>query len=174
MAELAGRRGEPGEAAHWRARGEGLRAAVEARFWVEELGYYALALDGDGRPCRVRGSNAGHLLFAGLPTRERAGRVAAQLLAPPFNSGWGIRTLAAGERRFNPMSYHNGSVWPHDTALCAAGLSRYGEREGGVRLVGGLFRAPGGVGMRPARPLCGLRPGARAAASAPPRPSPPP
>jgi glycogen debranching enzyme len=164
MAGLAERRGEPGEAAHWRARGEGLRAAVEARFWVEELGYYALALDGDGRPCRVRGSNAGHLLFAGLPTRERAGRVAAQLLAPAFNSGWGIRTLAAGEKRFNPMSYHNGSVWPHDTALCAAGLSRYGEREGVVRLVGGLFEAAVAFGMRLPELFCGF---GRAAGAAP-------
>src|SRR4051794_37449838 len=164
MAELAGRRGEPGEAAHWRARGEGLRAAVEARFWVEELGYYAMALDGAGRPCRVRGSNAGHLLFAGLPSAERAERVAAQLLAPPLNSGWGIRTLAAGERRYNPMSYHNGSVWPHDTAICAAGLSRYGVRDGVVRLAAGLFEAAVQTGMRLPELFCGF---GRAAGEAP-------
>jgi glycogen debranching enzyme len=165
VAELAERRGEPEQAAHWRARGEALRAAVEARFWVEEQGYYALALDGEGRPCRVRASNAGHLLFAGLPTRERAGRVAAQLLAPPFNSGWGIRTLATGQARFNPMSYHNGSVWPHDTALCVAGLSRYGEREGVVRLVSGLFEAAvGGFDMRLPELFCGF---GRSAGAAP-------
>jgi glycogen debranching enzyme len=133
MADLAERRGEVDEAAAWRARGETLRAAVEDRFWLEDLGYYALALDGEGRPCGVRGSNAGHLLFAGLPTPARAELVTAQLIAPPFNSGWGIRTLASGEARFNPMSYHNGSVWPHDTALCTAGLARYGERGGVVR-----------------------------------------
>jgi glycogen debranching enzyme len=165
VAELAERRGEPEQAAHWRARGEALRAAVEARFWVEEQGYYALALDGEGRPCRVRASNAGHLLFAGLPTRERAGHVAAQLLAPPFNSGWGIRTLATGQARFNPMSYHNGSVWPHDTALCVAGLSRYGEREGVVRLVSGLFEAAvGGFDMRLPELFCGF---GRSAGAAP-------
>ena len=141
-----------------------MRAAVEARFWLDELGYYALALDGQGRPCRVRGSNAGHLLFTGLPTAERAGRVADQLLASPFNSGWGIRTLAAGETRFNPMSYHNGSVWPHDTALCAAGLSRYGARDGVVRLMSGAFEAAVQTDMRLPELFCGF---ARAAGEAP-------
>ena len=132
--------------------------------WVEELDYYALALDGQGRPCRVRGSNAGHLLFTGLPTAERAGRVADQLLASPFNSGWGIRTLAAGETRYNPMSYHNGSVWPHDTALCAAGLSRYGTRDGVVRLMSGAFEAAVHIDMRLPELFCGF---ARAAGEAP-------
>ena len=93
MAELAERRGEFDAAVAWRARSETLRAAVEDRFWLEELGYYALALDGAGKPCGVRASNAGHLLFTGLPSPERAEHVMAQLLAPPFNSGWGIRTL---------------------------------------------------------------------------------
>jgi glycogen debranching enzyme len=127
MAELSRWRGEVAEAERWQARSEALRLAVEARFWIEEMEFYAIALDGEGRPCRVRGSNAGHLLFTGLPTEARAERVATQLLAPAFNSGWAIRTLAEGEKRFNPMSYHNGSVWPHDTALCAAGLARYGR-----------------------------------------------
>jgi glycogen debranching enzyme len=164
MADLAARRGLTPEAERWQARAATLRAAVEARFWVEELGYYALALDGQGRPCRVRGSNAGHLLFTGLPTPERAGRVADQLLASPFNSGWGIRTLAAGETRFNPMSYHNGSVWPHDTALCAAGLSRYGARDGVVRLMSGAFEAAVQTDMRLPELFCGFP---RAAGEAP-------
>ena len=122
----------PGEAcAAWQAKAERLRLAVEERFWVEELGTYALALDGRGRPCRVRASNAGHLLFAGLPAPER-GR------AGGGSSCWAARSTPAGacarsardEPRYNPMSYHNGSVWPHDTALCAAGIARYGARDG--------------------------------------------
>ncbi len=164
MADLAARRGLTPEAERWQARAATMRAAVEARFWLDELGYYALALDGQGRPCRVRGSNAGHLLFTGLPTAERAGRVADQLLASPFNSGWGIRTLAAGETRFNPMSYHNGSVWPHDTALCAAGLSRYGARDGVVRLMSGAFEAAVQTDMRLPELFCGFP---RAAGEAP-------
>ena len=156
MADLAERRGEVDDAAAWRARGETLRAAVEDRFWLEDLGYYALALDGGGRPCSVRGSNVGHLLFAGLPTSERAERVIAQLIAPPFNSGWGIRTLASGEVRFNPMSYHNGSIWPHDTALCTAGLARYGERGGVVRLMSGIFEAAVKFEMRLPELFCGF------------------
>lgn len=164
MADLATRRGRPDEAAHWQARGATLQVSVEARFWDETLGYYVLALDGEGRPCRVRGSNAGHLLFTGLPTPERAGRVAGQLLAAPLNSGWGIRTLAVGEARFNPMSYHNGSVWPHDTAICAAGLSRYGVRDGVVRLMSGCFEAAVEVGMRLPELFCGF---GRAAGEAP-------
>jgi glycogen debranching enzyme len=164
MAELAGRRGEAAEAERWQARSEALRLAVEAHFWIEEMGYYAIALDGEGKPCRVRGSNAGHLLFAGLPTEARAERVAAQLLAPSFNSGWAIRTLAEGERRFNPMSYHNGSVWPHDTALCTAGLARYGARSAVLRLSNGLFEAAVRFDMRLPELFCGFK---RAAGEAP-------
>jgi glycogen debranching enzyme len=156
MEDLAARRGEPDDAVVWRARSENLRIAVEDRFWLEELGYYALALDGEGKPCRVRGSNAGHLLFTGLPTQARAERVTGQLLAAPFNSGWGIRTLACGEVRFNPTSYHNGSVWPHDTALCAAGLARYGAREGVARLMSGIFEAAVKFEMRLPELFCGF------------------
>jgi glycogen debranching enzyme len=164
MAELSRRRGEVAEAERWQAQSEALRLAVEARFWIEEMEFYAIALDGEGRPCRVRGSNAGHLLFTGLPTEARAERVAAQLLAPAFNSGWAIRTLAEGEKRFNPMSYHNGSVWPHDTALCAAGLARYGARSGILRLSNALFEAAVRFDMRLPELFCGF---ARAAGEAP-------
>jgi glycogen debranching enzyme len=156
MADLSDWRGQPDEGTAWRARSEKLRIAVEARFWVEELGYYALALDGEGKPCGVRGSNAGHLLFTGLPTPARGERVAACLLASPFNSGWGIRTLASGEMRYNPMAYHNGSVWPHDTALCAAGLARYGARDGVVRLISGMFEASARFDMRLPELFCGF------------------
>jgi glycogen debranching enzyme len=164
MADLARRRGEIDAAERWQARSEALRLAVEAHFWMDECDYYAIALNGGGRPCRVRGSNAGHLLFAGLPSAARADKVAAQLLAPAFNSGWAIRTLADGERRFNPMSYHNGSVWPHDTALCAAGLARYGARDAVLQLTNGLFEAAVRFNMRLPELFCGFK---RAAGEAP-------
>ena len=165
MTELAERRGQLDEAAHWRSRGEAMRTAVEARFWVEDLGYLRL---GPRRrwpsPAACERPTRATSCSPGCPTSERAGRVAAQLLAPPFNSGWGIRTLAAGQPRFNPMSYHNGSVWPHDTALCAAGLSRYGEREGVARLVSGLFEVAVRLDMRLPELFCGF---GRAAGAAP-------
>src|SRR5262249_32697639 len=88
-----------------------LRERFEEKFWCEEIETYALALDGDKRPCRVRTSNAGHCLLAGLPSVERARAVARTLLGPDSFSGWGVRTVAATEARFNPMAYHNGSVW---------------------------------------------------------------
>src|SRR5690606_18034966 len=112
-----------------------LRVTVEARFWLPEPDYYALALDGEGRACRVRASNAGHLLYCGLPTADRAARVIAGLCSRGLYSGWGIRTLATEAARYDPMSYHNGSVWPHDVALCALGMSRYGERQAVVKLL---------------------------------------
>jgi glycogen debranching enzyme len=157
MADLAKRRGDSEAASHWEARSEALRLAVEDRFWIEEMGSYAIAIDGTGKPCRVRASNAGHLLFAGLPKADRAARVAEQLLSPAFNSGWAIRTLAVGERRFNPMSYHNGSVWPHDTALCAVGLARYDERDAVLRIANGIFEAAVRFNMRLPELFCGFK-----------------
>jgi glycogen debranching enzyme len=102
------------------------RDNFEDAFWCKELNVYALALDGKKRPCKVRASNAGHCLFSGIARNERGKAVAQTLFAEDFYSGWGIRTLATGEARYNPLSYHNGSVWPHDNALIAAGLARYG------------------------------------------------
>jgi glycogen debranching enzyme len=90
------------------------------------MGTYALALDGDKTPLRVHNSDAGHLLWSGIVPAAYAERLVRTLLGPATWSGWGLRTLGAGERRYNPVSYHNGSVWPHDTALFAAGLARYG------------------------------------------------
>jgi glycogen debranching enzyme len=113
----------------------------EAAFWCPELETYALALDGDKNPCRVRSSNAGQVLFTGIASPDRAARVAADLLRPHFFSGWGIRTVAVGESRYNPMSYHNGSIWPHDNALIALGLTRYGHKQAITTLAEGLFRA---------------------------------
>ena len=124
---------------------------------MDDLDFYAIAIDGAGQPCRVRASNPGHLLYVGLPTPGRAAKITQQLLAPPFNSGWGVRTLAQGETRFNPMSYHNGSVWPHDTAICAAGLAHYGERKGVVRLLSETFEAAVHFGMRLPELFCGFQ-----------------
>jgi glycogen debranching enzyme len=100
-----------------------------------------LALDGAKRPCRVRSSNAGHALFTGIADPRHAASVAAALLTNDGASGWGIRTLAQGEARYNPMSYHNGSVWPHDNSLIAAGFARYGHKKAVDRVFKGLFDA---------------------------------
>jgi glycogen debranching enzyme len=156
MAALASRRGDEERCAHWNRQADRLRDATEARFWMHENGLYALALDGNGRPCRVRSSNSGQLLFTGLPSPERARSVIDNLLTAPFNSGWGIRTLAQGEVRYNPMSYHNGSVWPHDTALCAAGMARYGERAGVIRILDEMFEAAVRFEMRLPELYCGF------------------
>jgi glycogen debranching enzyme len=120
---------------------EQLRARFEEAFWCEEISTYALALDGKKRRCRVRTSNAGHALFAGIASPERARRVADTLLSEHSFSGWGIRTVASGEARYNPMSYHNGSIWPHDNALAAMGFARYGLKKEAGRVFGALFDA---------------------------------
>jgi glycogen debranching enzyme len=116
-----------------------LRERFESVFWCDDLGTYALALDGHKAPCRVRTSNAGHLLFTEIASPERAERVAALLLGPEFFSGWGIRTVGMNESRYNPMSYHNGSIWPHDNALIALGMARYGLTHQVERLFSALF-----------------------------------
>ena len=105
---------------------ESLRQRFDRSFWCERIGSYALALDGAKAACEVRTSNAGHALFTGIARPQRAAEIAARLLRFPYYSGWGIRTVAHGEARYNPMSYHNGSIWPHDNALIAQGLARYG------------------------------------------------
>lgn len=103
-----------------------LQEKFDAAFWCDDLGAFALALDGRKRPCKVRTSNSGHALFAGIAAPARAARVAETLLSGNSFSGWGIRTVASGEARFNPISYHNGSIWPHDNAIIALGFARYG------------------------------------------------
>jgi len=120
---------------------EALRQRFEDRFWLDDLGSYALALDGAQQPCRVLASNAGHALFAGIASPERAARLARLLTGKAFFSGWGVRTIAAGQARYNPMSYHNGSVWPHDNALIAMGLARYGHQAEVLKIFEGLIEA---------------------------------
>ncbi|MCF3934887.1 amylo-alpha-1,6-glucosidase [Acuticoccus sp. M5D2P5] len=123
------------------AKADALRTKFDAAFFDAALGTYAIALDGRKRPCRVRSSNAGHALFTGIAFEDRAAVVASTLMAPASFSGWGVRTIASGEARYNPMSYHNGSVWPHDNALVAAGLARYGYRRDAARILEGIFDA---------------------------------
>jgi glycogen debranching enzyme len=135
-----------------------LAERFEEAFWCEELGTYVLALDGNKEQCRVRSSNAGHLLFSGLIREERARKVAADLLRPHFFTGWGIRTIAAGEARFNPMSYHNGSIWPHDNALITLGLARYGLKHSVEHVFKGMFEAAAYMDLRRLPELfCGFR-----------------
>jgi len=118
-----------------------IKERFEEAFWCDEISTYALALDGEKRPCRVRTSNAGHCLFSGIASQDRAERMAQALLGEDFFSGWGIRTVAALEIRYNPMSYHNGSVWPFDNAIITAGLSRYGFNDLAIKVLTGLFDA---------------------------------
>jgi len=154
---LAERRGERDLAQLWRLQARTLRAEVERRFWLPDERFYAVALDGEGRPCRVRTSNAGQLLFTGLPSQRRAELVIEQLLGAPFADSWGLRTVASDQVRFNPMSYHNGSVWPHDTALCAAGMAHYGDKRAAARMLSLLFRASTHFDMRLPELYCGFQ-----------------
>lgn len=138
-AEIARRVGEAAIARDLDSRAKEFRHRFDNYFYDESIGTYVLALDGAKRPCRVRSSNAGHALFTGLALPERAEQVAKTLMAS--FSGFGIRTIAASETRYNPMSYHNGSIWPHDNALIASGLARYGFRVEAAQIFTGLFDA---------------------------------
>ncbi|MBV8031099.1 MAG: amylo-alpha-1,6-glucosidase [Betaproteobacteria bacterium] len=129
-------------------RAQQLQRRFESVFWCEDLGTYALALDGDKEACRVRTSNAGQLLFTGICAPERAGRVAQGIIGRDFFTGWGVRTLSSREKRFNPASYHNGSVWPHDNALIALGLARYGHTQHALSLTAAAFDAAAHMHLR--------------------------
>ena len=141
MARCTRRLGRNAVADKLEVEAERLAENFESAFWCADIGTYALALDGAKRPCRVRTSNAGQVLFSGIAAPDRAARVAKGLLQTNFFTGWGIRTVARGEARYNPMSYHNGSVWPHDNALIALGLARYGHKQAVETLFEGLFGA---------------------------------
>ena len=114
--ELAKILGDAARSRELSKQAETLSRRFEKAFWCEDISSYALALDGQKQPCRVRASNAGHCLFAGIATDEHARRVAITLMEETSFSGWGIRTVGSSEARYNPMSYHNGSIWPHDNA----------------------------------------------------------
>ena len=155
-ARLAGLLGFPDRARALAGQAKELRERFERAFWSDALGTYALALDGKKRACGVRASNAGHCLFSGIAHPAHARRVAATLMGDAFFTGWGVRTLAITERRYNPMSYHNGSIWPHDNAILGAGFARYGMRAPAARILGGLFDASLFVDYRMPELFCGF------------------
>jgi glycogen debranching enzyme len=146
--DIAEARGDQPMAAEFADKADDLRGRFDAAFFDEALGTYVIALDGAKKPCRVRASNAGHALFTGIALAERAARAVETLMSSSFFTGWGIRTLASSEPRFNPMSYHNGSIWPHDNSLIAAGFARYGFREEAARLFDGLYAASTYIDLR--------------------------
>jgi glycogen debranching enzyme len=139
--DLARSMGDPILAQRLCTEAAALKARFEAAFWCESLGTYAIALDGAKRQCEVAASNAGHALWTGIASRASAERIVRAFGEADFFSGWGIRTLAASQARYNPMSYHNGSIWPHDNALIAVGMARYGHTEAAMRILAGMFDA---------------------------------
>lgn len=143
-ADIAHLLGEERDAAHWRERAAVTKQQFNERFWLPERGTFAIALDGDKRPVDALASNLGHCLWTGIVDHDKAPAVAERLMAPDMFTGWGIRTLSSTMTRYNPMSYHNGSVWPHDTALAAGGLMRYGHVEQAQQLATALLEAATG------------------------------
>jgi len=156
-ARLACVLGNPDRGASLEADASALRSKFEEAFWCPDLSTYALALDGQKRACRVRASNAGHCLFTGIASEQRARLVAQTLLANDSFTGWGVRTVASGEARYNPISYHNGSVWPHDNAIIASGLARYGFKDLAGQILLGLMDVSGFVELHRLPELfCGM------------------
>jgi glycogen debranching enzyme len=151
LAEALGADGSP-----WRERAAELKRRFHEVFWLPSLGYYALALDRDKRPVDVRTSNIGHCLWTGIVDDAVAGQVVEHLLSPAMFTGFGLRTLSADATAYNPVSYHNGSVWPHDTALGASGIARYGFRDEAERIVTGLLDAAESFGGRLPELFCGF------------------
>jgi glycogen debranching enzyme len=141
MAEVFESLGEQWRADRLRADAAALRVRFERDFWLPDREYYALALDAEKRPVDAVTSNPGHLLWTGIIRPDRARLVARRLLSPELFSGWGVRTMANTEQGYNPLSYHNGSVWPHDTSLIVGGLARYGFADEAARLTAGLLAA---------------------------------
>jgi glycogen debranching enzyme len=161
-ARLSSALGNDQESAGREREAQELRDKFEEAFWCQDLNIYALALDGKKQPCRVRASNAGHALFTGLASADRGKALAQSLFETDFYSGWGIRTIASGEARYNPLSYHNGSIWPHDNALIASGLAQYGFKSLAGKILLALIDVSGMLELHRLPELfCGLdrRPG---------------
>jgi glycogen debranching enzyme len=145
-----------------RVQAEELRKKFQTAFWSDELSMFSIALDGEKHPCRVRTSNAGHCLFSGIALPAQAQRVRDELFSPALFSGWGVRTVATGQKRYNPMSYHNGSVWPHDNALIAFGCADAHDKELALGIFSGMLDLSGLVELhRLPELICGFsrRPG---------------
>jgi glycogen debranching enzyme len=155
-AQLARQSGDDRAAARWRKKAKQLKRDFNERFWLPESGWYAIGLDADKRPIDSLASNIGHCLWTGIADKDKAAAVARHLMSPEMFSGWGIRTLATSMAAYNPMSYHNGSVWPHDNAICAAGLMRYGYVEHAQRVTDAIIDAAQGFGYRLPELFCGF------------------
>ncbi len=155
-AHFAQERGEADVARYWRVKAGKLRHDFNEAFWLPDKGYFALGLDGDKRPIDGLGSNQGHCLWTGIVDRDKATSVAEHLVSRPMFSGFGIRTLATTAAAYNPMSYHNGSVWPHDNAICAAGLMRYGFVPQAQQVATGILEAADRFGHRLPELFCGF------------------
>lgn len=138
-AQLAELLGDAQLARRLKEAAEQLKRNFNEAFWCEEIGTYAIALDGEKQQCKIRSSNAGHALWSGIASQKYAERVATQLTGSDSFSGWGIRTISRSESRYNPMSYHNGSIWPHDNALIAAGFARYGFTDLAMKILTAMF-----------------------------------
>jgi glycogen debranching enzyme len=141
IADIAGRLGRNELADRLGERAAALKSRFARDFWLERERTVALALDSSKSPCRVMASNAAHCLATGILDSEHSGALAERILSEEMFTGWGLRTLGSGERRYNPMSYHNGSVWPHDNAIAAAGLAQINGRQGVLRILDGLLQA---------------------------------
>ena len=155
-AEIARNLGDAATAKDYKDRASRLKAAFNEQFWLEERGYFAMGLDRDKRPIDSLTSNIGHCLWSGIVDEDKASRTVEHLCGPEMFTGWGIRTLASSMARYNPVSYHNGSVWPHDSAICAAGLARYGFLEQAEAVTVGLFEAAEAFGSRLPELFCGF------------------
>ena len=155
-AGLARAVGDDRAAARYDERADALRDAFNRRFWLDDRGWFAVALDGDKRPVDALASNMGHCLWSGIVDESLAGHVARHLLSPALFSGWGVRTLADGMGAYNPVSYHNGSVWPHDNAIIVEGLVRYGFLAEAQRLASALVEAAMHFGGRMPELFCGF------------------
>ncbi|MDA8312893.1 MAG: trehalase family glycosidase [Actinomycetota bacterium] len=155
-AELAARRGDHETAAHWAYRAEDLKRRFNEDFWLADRGHFAVGLDAEKRPIDALASNMGHALWTGIAEAHKAWSVAERLCSPELFSGYGIRTLATSMGAYNPASYHNGSVWPHDTAICIAGLARYGFVGAAQRVASGLLEAAAYFAGRLPELFCGF------------------
>jgi glycogen debranching enzyme len=150
-AMLASALGMADKAAYYAERAEVTKKAFNDKFWSDELGTYVRALDGFGdakTPCMIKGSNPGQLLYTGIVPEDRAAAVVRALMAPDSFTGFGIRTLSTGQPRYNPLGYHNGTVWPHDNSLIAAGMARYGFKSEALQLMKSQFDAASGFKER--------------------------
>jgi glycogen debranching enzyme len=148
--------GDHALASSWGDRAAALKEEFNRRFWLPQRGYFAIALDKDKRPVDACASNMGHCLWSGIVDDDKAPLVAQRLMEPDMFSGWGVRTLASTMGAFNPVSYHNGSVWPHDNALIAGGLMRYGLIEESQRVAMAILDAAEAFGGRLPELFCGF------------------